>query len=507
MSGTAPTARLTFRLRGNQPEPLSREARRRLHSRDGKQEAKWDKNWDTFLMRSSKSLRLGNYLQRYCDGMTDGVSILLAGERGAGKTTLVKLLIQNAITHSTGLIPLPVFLHGPTVIDRLTSEPLQKAGSEETPKEANVPSAEQGDPLVAGFATLYLPLSAVRDGVGAPSSRDPYEQAREAKANALPKMIIALYGSLGDALCEAWRNAAEQSPHGRRATAELLELAAHLDRMLELAPIVEPLRKLWLRGGFLRNGVAHYLRPSRPLDRAKGPSPQPRAPDHMPRIAGRQKDQGVREIVALVACSDAFRGVIGKNTEKVSNSLGSEEKRQAGLPQGGNGEKKAGETKSEQDKKETGARIGPPAIGAVAAAATLPGVGEHNVLLSLLIGTIVWSVSWFVWNYNIARKTSKSLTRESTFEIDWTEVKVLERRFPSLLQRVKDAGFAPIFILDELDKLEMKENASDTTDDKLDDFLKLTKHIVADHAAFFFLVNRDYYEKLERLSRGMVVRP
>jgi len=44
-------------------------------------------------------------------------------------------------------------------------------------------------------------------------------------------------------------------------------------------------------------------------------------------------------------------------------------------------------------------------------------------------------------------------------------------------------------VLDELDK---------TTDANaaLENFLKLTKHIVTDHGAFLFLTDRDYYEKL-----------
>jgi hypothetical protein len=67
-----------------------------------------------------------------------------------------------------------------------------------------------------------------------------------------------------------------------------------------------------------------------------------------------------------------------------------------------------------------------------------------------------------------------------------------------LLRRVKDAGFAPIFVLDELDKAEHAQTS-------LENFLKLAKHIVTDHAAFLFLTNRDYFELLflsEQLDIG-----
>jgi hypothetical protein len=99
-----------------------------------------------------------------------------------------------------------------------------------------------------------------------------------------------------------------------------------------------------------------------------------------------------------------------------------------------------------------------------------------------------------VLNYGVGRESKQGLERESTTEVDWKTIRVLERRFPALIRRVKDAGFAPIFVFDELDKM---PNAMD----KIDDFLRLTKHIVTDEAAFFFLVNRNYYEWVERLDR------
>jgi predicted AAA+ superfamily ATPase len=41
-------------------------------------------------------------LLRYCRGERDGVSILIAGQRGAGKTTLVKLAIERVVRDSDG---------------------------------------------------------------------------------------------------------------------------------------------------------------------------------------------------------------------------------------------------------------------------------------------------------------------------------------------------------------------------------------------------------------------
>src|SRR5262249_6491179 len=69
-----------------------------------------------------------------------------------------------------------------------------------------------------------------------------------------------------------------------------------------------------------------------------------------------------------------------------------------------------------------------------------------------------------------------------------------EREFPKLLARVKDVGFAPIFVLDELDKME-------DANEKLVSFLRYSKHLVTAEAAFLFLTNRDYYERLVREDR------
>jgi Cdc6-like AAA superfamily ATPase len=474
------TGRMTYRLRDDQPDPMSRQALLRVR--------RWDqRNPEDILMRSSSMTRLSNYLERYCRGDIDGFSVLIAGQRGAGKTTLAKLLIQNAIQNTNGLIPLPIFLHGPTIID-------PEANTDEKDEEKEDPI-----PIVTG-AVVNIGNNRVgpRPVAQTPTSEpDDYLRARKAKETALPKLISSLYRHFSDAMCDAWRNAACHSVHSRRPMREALELAAHLDRLLELAPGVEPLRRMWARAGFLHNGVAFYLR--KPADLHRN-----RLFRHLaaPPIAGNSHDQGLREIVALAACADAFRGVVGKkSTETWRSSQTSEHRRRQGLPPLTESEEKKKEDKEKKDKerKEAAGKVGPPVLGIAASgvAAVVASAATNRPqawLLAGLLGVIVWTASWFVLNYGVRRESKLGLERESTTEIDWTTVRVLERRFPALIRRVKDAGFAPIFVLDELDKV------ADAME-KLDDFLRLTKHIVTDEAAFFFLVNRDYYERVERLDR------
>ena len=166
--------------------------------------------------------RIRYELMRYCSGEINGLSVLISGQRGAGKTTLTKLVIQKVMQDSEGLIPLPLLLHGPTVID---------------PEAVTSPA----------------------------NGRDSeHDSAPKEKERALRHIITALYRSLSTAFYDAWLIAAEEAPVQRRAQRELLGLRAHLDLRLERAPDSDVLRKIWSRAGFLECGVAFYLRPHAP---------------------------------------------------------------------------------------------------------------------------------------------------------------------------------------------------------------------------------------------------
>jgi hypothetical protein len=115
--------------------------------------------------------------------------------------------------------------------------------------------------------------------------------------------------------------------------------------------------------------------------------------------------------------------------------------------------------------------------------------------VSIGTGLLVWIGSWAAMNYGV-RTSRQEMRRELTMDIKW-DIDRLERDLPFLLKRVKDAGFAPIFVLDELDKV-------DDAMESLHNFLTLTKHIVTDQSAFMFLTNRDYYEKLTTMEQEQV---
>jgi hypothetical protein len=119
--------------------------------------------------------------------------------------------------------------------------------------------------------------------------------------------------------------------------------------------------------------------------------------------------------------------------------------------------------------------------------------GQRSPVWILLTGVLVYILSLLSFTMRSQRDQFSELRRNLVVDVDWTERR-LERELPALLRRVKHAGFAPIFVLDELDKLEDQIRT-------LHDFLDLTKHIVRDYAAFLFLTNRDYFEQLLQQQR------
>jgi hypothetical protein len=494
-----------YRLRDDIAEPLSREALRQLREapRDG---AAADQNdqLDQPHMQSNEYRRLRYLLGRYCKGEVDGLSVLISGQRGAGKTTLAKLAIQHAIWEADGLVPLPVYLHGPTVIDPAARPP------------ATPPDGENGDAAKAGptactpgsrsIAAIFAMSPLTRGESPPPNASDssPAEQRETGAAessdsetdsetkktqdqanvkNGAFRLILGeLYRCLSRAIYDAWLNAIDESPDARRRRPELLELRAHLDLTVDRAPDYETLRTIWERAGFLYSGVAYYLTPAR---LRQGKEERSRV-FPVPAIAGDERDQGLREIIALSACADTYNVILGKPTERRRRAQSVAREREynlrlsrpaaAGEPNGG-----------EEKPKASVEKLAPPALGTLAGAAAVFASPE-KFAVGLVVGGLVWLASALTLTYGVRRELKKKVDRELDLDIDWSPERI-ERDLPLLLKRVKDSGFAPIFIVDELDKVAAAA-------EKLEQFLHLAKHIVTDYAAFMFLTDRTYYEHL-----------
>jgi hypothetical protein len=252
---------------GRSPEPLSREALRVLR-RWPAEPAEIDRLFR--FMRTARTARVYDQLKRYCQGEQDGVSILIAGTRGMGKTTMTKLVVQMLIAQDDGLVPLPLVLHGPTLL---------------RPDE---------DGVVENPSVL------------SPQAAREREKVR-LKQWVLRGLIAALYRHVCAHIVQAWENALVIEPPkwqvlGRfsRPTRELEQLRGHLDLGLDHAPSVTALRQIWRRAKFLRSGVLPMLYPCQ---------------------KGRRwpRDQGIREIVAIAACAHSYLTVLGDPEETFSS--------------------------------------------------------------------------------------------------------------------------------------------------------------------------------------------
>ena len=145
--------------------------------------------------------------KRYCRGEQDGVSILISGTRGMGKTTMAKLVVQRLITEDIGLIPLPLILHGPTLLrPDAEADPPRRAPELATPEEKS----------------LIQELNQIR-----------------LKKWVLRGLIAALYQHVATHIVEAWENAISRAERRSwwsrdcRRPAELQQLKAHLALKLD----------------------------------------------------------------------------------------------------------------------------------------------------------------------------------------------------------------------------------------------------------------------------------
>src|SRR6185503_11192446 len=77
---------------------------------------------DLIYMESDAARQLADELRGYCDGRNNGRSFLIAGHRGAGKTTLVHVAMHLATKSSKPsaetCIPFIVPLQGPTLLGK-----------------------------------------------------------------------------------------------------------------------------------------------------------------------------------------------------------------------------------------------------------------------------------------------------------------------------------------------------------------------------------------------------
>lgn len=384
----------------------------------------------------------------YTTGKLKGGSVLVSGHRGAGKTTL----INNVVFDLTAILgerkfpckPFFVPLHGPDLLDPDRTEKPAQENTDGSPADGQ-PAKRPHDEA----------LAAKKKSVETAISKKQQEEEKKSAANKLIKNVlehltISLYRSLADEFFETFQKKVRESGRAH----ELKELIGLLRLELDDSSDISTLRSIWDEAGFLDKGLLF--------------------PD-------RQHDQGVQEIVLLASAAQAFRIVTGSITD--TEDLNSD-------------------TKNERTVSSEYKLISRDIINGILSLASGAAVGlgvanmiddKVNVLAGGLAGIITALVSGYTFTSTTKRTSNKGSSRQYKF-IRNTDISSLNRDLPNLIKRMKSIGLAPVFVIDELDKVMPPYG-------DFGSLIRYLKNLVNDHSFFCFLTDRSYYDYMSNLDR------
>lgn len=381
-------------------------------------------------------------LQRYVQEEIAGRSYLIAGHRGSGKTSLTLQAIEDlrrtfliqASSASTSAgrrdrpqRPLLVKLHGPSLLEAPPPTP---------PPAAPIAETDPADPATG--APPPTPPAPVADGPHA----------------ALVQITVGLYRALAaEAAFGYAAHAREVSHPASREAAQ--ESAAQLTFDLDGGPGAADLRLAWSRLGRLPLGV---FWPSRADPLLK---------------AAEVDDEAWREIVALSAAAQAYQVCIGAVTYQLKDKTTDKNNLQV-IGRGA------------WSLRDAVGQVGALGVGALSGAA----LWTSGPPTAVAVGALVWLLGSSTVNWTRTRTQDRDRSADYTFLRD-RSIQTLDRELPTAIQRVREAGLAPVFVIDELDKLDAPET-------KIAELIKRLKHIVADYGFFCFLTDRNYFDYVER---------
>ena len=429
------------------------------------------------LAESAAYVRLCNELTRYVKEEITGRSFLISGHRGAGKTTLVLKAIEDIRKKNLGCMPLLIPLHGPDLLlppgadsnaQAPAAEDAESSKEAEGAKEADKNSNKEKNahPEAASTPANGKPASGKNAEAAAPAS----PTARDTE-QFLRQVTIGIYRALADLFYEAYRHVAElKARSGLPAWRELPELAAQLRIELDGAPDVSLLREFWRRAGALERGIialAQYKEIPTPPGMVE---PSPSAID---------PNRGMLELVALYSASQAYKVVSGK--------LETKEKQ----------EQNAALNQSVAFQTVAAVKnLLNPLLGVVAGGVVGLGLKSISTMAAALAGTATGLGTALTLNYSSSRSRENTRSTEMTFLPDKT-ITSLDRVLPLLVKRCRQAGIAPVFVVDELDKVP-------DLPERMGPLVGHLKSLVTEKSFFCFLADRDY---LERLRRDLATTP
>jgi hypothetical protein len=430
----------------------------------------WVRRGRRAFMRSEAYEILAEAMRRYLRQESSGLSFLIGGHRGAGKTALVTEVVEAisddlfeawdiwaAESPANPVLsppperqrPLLVKLHGPSLIGKELPSP--GGGEEPNKKEANkVPIAKtirnRNAATVVELNVNQSPATPAREDSDTRTAATGRAQA------ALVQIMIGLYRALAREVGEAAAARAldldesDDREYGRESAAQL---RLELDRMA--GP--EMLRDLWDDIAPDRYGIFWPRRISETLAKSLVP------------------DQHFREIIAVATAAQAFQVCSGAITYNQTRKETASQERSI-------------ERKTSFDTKDIANRLAALGIGGLIGYGIAGSLGAGLGLLGSL-GVSTMS----------RRATTRERGEDYTFIVD-RSVQTLERDLPLVIERVRAAGLAPIFVVDELDKL--PHTGDGNVADIVRDLINQLKSLTTDHGFFCFLTGRDYFDDIKQ---------
>jgi len=400
------------------------------------------------VIESDALQRLTKEIERYGRHELAGRSILIAGHRGVGKTTLVRKAIENVRRSSSrfGGRPLFVDLHGPDLLappDKETAGKPRDAKPGETAKNGKaVNTAPQGDnepEAGGGDPSAEVEKNTKQTGAEASNSGNNSQAKQPSGADLqsfVERLTFSLYRAAAKEFVESFRALHAQSDDWKYA-----ELATQFALELDGSTDLGRIRLLYERVGAFVNGVLQ----------TSGSS------------------SGSQELALLAASSQAYRIISGELAEKTSAEASG---------------------KNTVNWSITADNLLSPVTGLLAGAlawAALP--ADFGPLAKLFTSFTAGLASAIAVKFTRTVQRESKESREVTF-VPQRDKLALRRLLPVLVDRFCDLGLPPIFVVDELDKV------ADISK-RMEGLMGFLKQFVTERAFFCFLVNRDYYETLE----------
>jgi hypothetical protein len=107
--------------------------------------------------------------------------------------------------------------------------------------------------------------------------------------------------------------------------------------------------------------------------------------------------------------------------------------------------------------------------------------------VAVFAGFVTALLASFAVKYSSSRAREEAMNRADLFIPDLS-VATLDRVLPVLLNRIRRAGLAPVFVVDELDKVDLTN--------RITEMVKRLKKLVAENAFFCFLTDLRYFEEM-----------